>query len=75
MQAQLLTICRLTLHSWLVIERNLNGLAFSDAALSGFTLDKTVNPAKKAFLINQYIFISYYSFSLNTYECLKNHEL
>ena len=38
-------------------------------------VDKIVNPAKNAFLINPNIFILYYSFSLNTYECLKYYQL
>ena len=45
-----LTICGLTLHSWLFIEIELNGIAFSGATLNKFTLvevDKNVNPVKK----------------------------
>ena len=40
----------------------------------GFSLDKIVTPVKNTFLINPNIFISYYPFSLNTYECLKYHQ-
>ena len=46
--------------------------------LNDFTpikVDKIVYPTKNAFLINSNIFISHYSFSLNTYECLKYHQL
>ena len=56
----------------------LNGIAFSGAALNKFTLvkvDKNANSEKNAFLINLNNFISYYVFSLNTYECLKYHQL
>ena len=50
-----LTICGLTLHSWLFIEIKLNGIAFSGAALKKFTLAKVniyANLVKKHLLIN-----------------------
>ena len=61
----------ITLPFWLLIETHFDRVAFS-----GTTLDKIVNPVKNVFLIiNENTFISYYSFSLNTYECLKDHQL
>ena len=65
----------------IIIEIQLNRVA-----LNGFTDDKIVNPVKNIFLINPNIFIcflqlvslrhvSYYSFPLNTYECLKYRQL
>ena len=60
-----LGICGLTLHSWLLIEIHFSG------ALNGITLDKIVNLVKNTFFNKSNIFISYYSFSLNTYKFLK----
>ena len=37
-----LTICDLTLHSWLFIEMQLSGIAFSEAALNEFMLVKSI---------------------------------
>ena len=37
-----LTICDLTLHSWLFIEMQLSGIAFSEAALNEFMLVNSI---------------------------------
>ena len=57
-----------TFHSLLIIEIQLNEFA-------PIKVDKIDNPAKNAFLMNPNIFIVFYYFSLNTYECLKYHQL
>ena len=54
----------------LVIEIQLNGVALNE--FSPIKVYKIVTPVKKAFLITPNIFISYYSFSLNTYKSIKN---
>ena len=63
-----LTICGFTLHYWLFIEIQLN-------EFTPVKVDKIVNPVNNTFLTNANIFISYYSFLLNAYECLKYHQL
>ena len=63
-----LTVCGLTLHYWLFIEIQLN-------EFKPVKVNKNANPVKKHLLINPNIFISYYSFLFNTYECLKYHKL
>ena len=68
---------RFTENKW-ISRKNQNKLYFLQlncVALNGFKYDKTVNPVKNIFLINLNIFISYYSFSSNTYACLKYHQL
>ena len=63
-----LTVCGLTLHYWLFIEIHLSGVTANKKK-------KKKNFVKNTFLINSNIFISYCSFSLTTYECLKHHQL
>ena len=64
-----LTISGLTLHFSLVIEVHISGVT-----VNKFTLDKIVNSAKNSFNKLKRFYIIY-SFSLNTYEYLKYHQL
>ena len=63
-----LIISGLALHGWLLIEIQLNGIAFSLVVFSGAVLngivklDRIVNPVKNTFLTNPNIFIYTISF-------------
>ena len=63
-----LTISGLALHSCLLIEIQLNVVAFNGIAF--VKLDRIVNPVKKHFLTNLNIFIYFMSFFSIKYLCM-----